>query len=447
MHLAPARPFRARPAEPRSSPVEPARLRECRDCGQFHRLAPLAPGVVARCARCHALLARGRRDPFGRPLALALTGLLLLVLATRMPFISIDLYGRENGAGLITGAVQLDQSGEWELGLVVLAFTIGAPLAKLFCLAWVLFGLRADPPPRTLYILFRWAERLGPWSMVEVYLLGVFVAYTKLGDLAHVQVGIAVYALGGVMLAIAAADWTLDPDAIWEALEARRVVAAPERLEAARRDAAQPVSNQGKLLLACDSCDLVLRARSGEPCPRCDATLHARKPASLNRTWALLAAAAVLYIPANTLPVLTAIRLGRGQPSTILGGVEQLAAAGMYPLALLVFFASITVPVLKLSGLSVMLVSVHRRSSRWLQDRTVLYRIVDAIGRWSMIDVFMISVLVGLVRLGFVASVTPGPGAVAFAAVVILTMLASMSFDPRLMWDVAGRNPGERPER
>lgn len=442
MHLALSLPRSRRPAEPRVLPSEPARLRECPDCGRFHRLTPLSPGTVARCARCHGVLGRGRRDPLGRPLALAVTGLLLLVLAIQMPFMSIDLYGRENAANFTTGALQLDRSGLWELGLVVLAFTVGAPLAKLLCLAWVLLGLRADPAPRTLYVLFRWAERLSPWSMVEVYLLGTFVAYTKLKDLAHVQVGVAVYALGALMLVMAAADWTLDPDAVWERLEARGIVAAPERLKAARQEAARPVSADAAQLLSCRSCGLVSRAHSGESCPRCDAVLRARKPDSLARTWALLAAAAVLYIPANTLPVLTAIRLGRGQPSTILGGVEQLAAAGMWPLAVLVFFASITVPMLKLIGLSIMLISVHRRARGHLHDRTVLYRIVDAIGRWSMIDVFMISILVGLVRLGFIASVTPGPGAIAFAAVVILTMLASISFDPRLMWDAAGRNPG-----
>jgi paraquat-inducible protein A len=140
-------------------------------------------------------------------------------------------------------------------------------------------------------------------------------------------------------------------------------------------------------------------------------------------------------VPANLYPVMTVISLGQGAPDTILSGVEELAHAGMWPLALLVFFASITVPVLKLIGLTIMLVSTQLRSHRRLRDRTVLYRIVEFVGRWSMIDVFMLSILVGLVQLGNLATIEPGIGAVSFASVVILTMLAAESFDPRLMWD------------
>jgi paraquat-inducible protein A len=131
------------------------------------------------------------------------------------------------------------------------------------------------------------------------------------------------------------------------------------------------------------------------------------------------------------------ISLGKGTPDTILSGVEELAHAGMWPLALLVFFASVTVPMLKLIGLIVMLVATGMGSRRRLRDRTVLYRIVEFVGRWSMIDVFMISILVGLVQLGNLATIEPGIGAVSFASVVILTMLAAESFDPRLMWDAA----------
>jgi paraquat-inducible protein A len=167
--------------------------------------------------------------------------------------------------------------------------------------------------------------------------------------------------------------------------------------------------------------------------------LHLRKPGSIARTWALLAAAAILYVPANLLPVMTVTQFGRGVPNTILSGVMELAADGLWPLAAVVFVASITVPILKIGGLAIMLLSIHGRARRRLRERTRLYRIVEAIGRWSMVDVFMISILTGMVRLGVLASVYPGPGAVAFCAVVILTMVAAATFDPRLMWDAAGR--------
>jgi paraquat-inducible protein A len=232
------------------------------------------------------------------------------------------------------------------------------------------------------------------------------------------------------------ADYTLDDQAVWEAMEppARR---RRRILDVNPATADHPAPHAHRWRIGCGTCGLVSRAGPGMRCPRCGFRLHDRKPRSLERTWAFAIAALVLYIPANTYPVLTVVRFGSGEPSTILGGVQELLELKMWPLAALVFFASIAVPVLKLVGLGILLISTHRGSGWALHDRTVLYRIVDAIGRWSMIDIFMESILVALVRFGQLASVYPGPGAIAFAAVVILTMLAAQSFDPRLMWDSA----------
>jgi paraquat-inducible protein A len=138
---------------------------------------------------------------------------------------------------------------------------------------------------------------------------------------------------------------------------------------------------------------------------------------------------------------MTVVSFGSGEPDTIISGVRHLIASGMWPLAALVFFASITVPVLKLLSLVVLLIATQCRSRWRLRERTALYRIVESIGRWSMIDIFMLSILVALVRLGSIASIEPGAGALAFAAVVVITMIAAMAFDPRLMWDSAGENP------
>jgi paraquat-inducible protein A len=180
--------------------------------------------------------------------------------------------------------------------------------------------------------------------------------------------------------------------------------------------------------------------KSHAECPRCGARLHFRKPNSVTRAWALVLTAMILYLPANIFPVMTVISFGKGEPDTILSGVKSLFYAGMWPLALLVFFASITVPILKILGLMFLLVSTSR-GSRWrLRDRTLLYRIVESIGRWSMIDIFMLSILAGLVQLGSIATIRPGVGALSFAAVVVITMFAAAAFDPRLMWDAAGEN-------
>jgi paraquat-inducible protein A len=193
-------------------------------------------------------------------------------------------------------------------------------------------------------------------------------------------------------------------------------------------------------LLRCHGCAKLSRAGqvpAGHEarCSRCGTGLHLRKPNSLARTWAFVIAAVIFYIPANLYPIMTVERLGKAESDTILSGIQALFAAGWYPVGILIFFASITVPMLKLIGLTYLLLSVRRRS-RWRpRDRTVLYRLIEYVGRWSMIDMFVTSLLVALVKLGAVATIVPGVGATCFAAVVVLTMFAAMSFDPRLIWD------------
>jgi len=193
-------------------------------------------------------------------------------------------------------------------------------------------------------------------------------------------------------------------------------------------------------LLSCHDCGKLSRADgflrgATARCPRCDSKLHMRKENSLARSTALLVAAAVMYIPANVLPVSTVIYLGEGESDTILSGVKLLFQSGDIPVAALLFFASIMVPMLKMALLGWLLLSVRYR---WLwrpKDRTVVYRVVEAIGRWSMLDIFVISILVALIKLEALATMEAGPGAVAFCAVVILTIFAAGAFDPRLMWD------------
>lgn len=194
-------------------------------------------------------------------------------------------------------------------------------------------------------------------------------------------------------------------------------------------------------LVSCTVCHLLMRRRpeasgpAGE-CPRCGAALHARKPNSIARTWALVIAAFVLYVPANVLPITKVTSLGMTQSDTIMSGVIYFIQTGMWPIALVIFIASIFVPVLKLFMLLFLVISVQRRSTWRPKDRTRLYRITEAVGRWSMTDIFVVTILVALVHLGALANIEAQAGAVFFAAVVVITMLAAMSFDPRLIWDV-----------
>jgi paraquat-inducible protein A len=198
-------------------------------------------------------------------------------------------------------------------------------------------------------------------------------------------------------------------------------------------------------LFACHTCGLLSRPPSAAEealCPRCGSHLHLRKPHSIGRTWALLIAACILFIPANLLPIMETGSLFGSQKDTIMSGVVYLWVTGSWPLAALVFFASIVVPLMKLIALTYLVVSVQFRSSVLQLERTRLYRLLEFIGRWSMLDVYVVTLLAALVQLQTLATITPGPGAVAFGAVVVLTMLASMAFDPRLIWDT---DPHPRP--
>ena len=170
-------------------------------------------------------------------------------------------------------------------------------------------------------------------------------------------------------------------------------------------------------------------------CPRCDAVVKPRKPDSIGRSWAYLLAATALYLPANLLPVTDTASIAGRQSDTIFSGIVYLWKDGSYPLALIVFIASIIVPVTKLLLLSLLLISLQRGEARWTMRRLKAYRVLELIGRWSMLDVFVVTMLAALVQVESLAELRPGPGAVAFGAVVVLTMLATHSFDPRLLFD------------
>ncbi|MGN2249607.1 paraquat-inducible protein A [Frateuria edaphi] len=190
-------------------------------------------------------------------------------------------------------------------------------------------------------------------------------------------------------------------------------------------------------IIGCHVCGLVCRAPTGDDaaCPRCGAALHRRKRDSIGRTWALLAAAFILYIPANVLPIMRTVSLGDIDDNTIISGVVELWVKGSPSLAVIVFTASIVVPMTKFLVLGTLLASTQRRSRWALRQRAKLYRAVEFIGYWSMLDVFVVALLTALVRFGFFSEVEPLPGVVFFGLTVILTMFSSMSFDPRLMWD------------
>ena len=200
-------------------------------------------------------------------------------------------------------------------------------------------------------------------------------------------------------------------------------------------------------LWRCHDCGLLSRAEAapadnqlpapshGACCPRCGAQLHRRKPDSVSRAWAFLVAAVILYVPANVMPVMETGSLFGSQQDTIMSGVAYLWNSGSWALAAIVFVASIVVPLAKILALALLLVSVQRHWRWQPRQRTQLYRLVEVVGRWSMLDIYVITMLVALVQLKAVATIRAGPAAIAFGAVVVLTLLAATAFDPRLIWD------------
>ena len=193
-------------------------------------------------------------------------------------------------------------------------------------------------------------------------------------------------------------------------------------------------------LVLCHDCRKLLRwepaSRGGRPvCPRCGASVHRRRHGSVGLSWALTLTALIFLVPANLFPIMTVVYLGEGEPSTIIDGVLLLVHHGMVPIGLVIFIASVAVPFLKITGIVVLLLSVQLRWHMSGRQRTMLYRMVEWIGRWSMLDIFVIAILAKLVEMGRIAAIEGGVAAVYFGIAVILTMLAAHVFDERLIWD------------
>ena len=416
----------------------------CPDCDLQQSVPPLLPGGSARCARCSVTIARNPVDPIGRPLALVVAAAVVFVVANTTPLMGLSAVGREAETTILGGAREMWTRGS-EITAVTVAFcAVIAPGALIAFLLAVLLGATRTPAPQWVGRLLRTAAHVQPWSMCEVMLLGILVALIKIAHLATVIPGIGLYAVGVLVVLLAVATSIFEPRAIWD-----RVVWAdgtlPTDLRARRRGAQSADTAGGWVsvhpgLASCHACGLLSLPAGDDQlgaCPRCGATLHARHHVSLQTTWALVIASAILFVPANVFPVLVTTTFGTTEASTILGGVVFLYQEGSWVLALIVLVASVVVPLGKLAALIYLMVTVQRGSLTSNRDRTRLYRRVELIGRWSMLDVFVVAFIVALVQLDPLMSVAPGIGVMYFMVVVVLTMIAAHSFDPKLIW-----NPG-----
>lgn len=375
---------------------------------------------TAVCRRCDRTLAGPATGRVDAPLALAGAALLLLLPALIWPLMTVSSLGAVRESWLQTCVTALWDQGFASLGALVGLFSIVLPLVYLIALEFVLVALRLRTRMR-LGRLFRWVHYLRPWMMIEVFLVGGFVAYSRIKVVSTIEIDIGGWCLLAASLLFLFALTQLDERTVWEALPLRA---------SARKGGAKTI--------ACTVCDLIVNdTEEGGKCPRCANTLYVRKPDAIRRTTALVIAGFLLYVPANIIPVLTTVRLGRADENTIMSGVLELVQNDLWPLAIIVFSASIILPLLKLCGLTWMLLATRLGSARLLVGRTRFYRMIDIVGRWSNIDVFAVSVLIAALRFGALTEVHAGSGLVAFAAVVIITMVATTAFDTRLMWDAA----------
>lgn len=422
----------------------------CRHCDALFRKPRLLPGgQSANCSRCGSTLYRESAAQLDRLCAMTVAAFVTFIIAQSFPIIALDANGITSESSLIGALVVLWNEGMHAVSLMVFCATVLFPLIEMVALLYLLLPIRRGfVPPGFRYVMHA-IGFVRPWGMLEVFMVGILVAIVKLVSISRVMPQTALFAFAALTLMLTVVSM-FDFRRLWDLADSLR--APPiggdndhgdyHRQPHRAASEATHVTAKGAGLACCHVCgqlesrQVVARNRR---CTRCNAPMHMRRPDSLRRTWALLSAAAILYIPANVLPIMNTTTLAHDRGDTILSGIVHFWLTGEWLIATVVFIASIMVPMLKLSALALLALTSQRRSRWRTAERTTLYRVVEFIGRWSMLDIFVIALTVALVRFGTFGSVTAGPGAIAFGSVVILTMIAAMQFDPRLIWDpVAG---------
>jgi paraquat-inducible protein A len=391
----------------------------CPDCGTIQRLPSLGRHGRTKCLRCGRVLERTAGRSLNAALALSFTTFLLWFPANFETLMTMRFAGIERSSRLGSGVIEM-----WHEGWPLLAVVVGLqgvilPFFRFGLLASALAAIRLERQGPWTGRVYRWAEHLDLWSMPDVFLFGAAIGYSRVA--VHIPV---IIGPGGWCL-IAAAFFTMMTRASLDRVVVWRMIAHPP----------PPASGPR---LACTECDLVMSARlDHQRCPRCLARLSRRKPSAVTRAAALVIAGFPLFVVSNWFPMSVQYGLGTVQDQTIAWGVLQLANAGLYPLAAIIFTASILIPLVKLISISWLCWSIHHHSADRLATKTRLFRFVEEIGRWSNIDVFTITIFLPIFQIGGFLSVRAGKGAPAFLAVIVLTMFAAKFFDPRLLWDQA----------
>ena len=431
-----------------SPPADGQSLLACHECDLVQHKVEAAPGAVVRCRRCNSVLYKHVDKTLDHAVAWSIAGLVLLLLANVFPVVNLSAGGSQTQTSLFSGAIALTRAGQFGVAALVIGVLVVAPALLFLLQIAILQPLRRGRLAPRFVLLMRILSSLNHWLMFDVFMLAIIVSVVKLSHLAQVSPGEGLWAFLGLMLASIASITSYDEHSVWERYsELSRKKAGFSASEAAA--AHKPASTPGvstalsRGLVCCPMCGLLSHWRygpGGTHCPRCDALLHPRKTDSLVRTWALLIAGYVLFIPANLLPITITSSLFAVQSDTIMSGVVYFWNEGSYDLAIVIFTASVFVPLAKLLSLTFLTYTVQK-NARWQPlQRTRLFRMVEFVGKWSMLDIFVVAMLAQLVQFSSLASIEAGPGAIAFAAVVVVTMFAAMSFDSRLIWDPLEKN-------
>jgi paraquat-inducible protein A len=423
------------------------KLIACHECDLLQREVDVPEGGGLRCRRCRAQLYRELPNSLDRALAFSLAAAVLFVVSNVYPIVGLSVNGTVVETTLLGAVSVLYQDGKWPIAGLVFATTVLMPIMQTVSMLWLLIPLKFGRAPWGGPAIFRLCHLCQPWGMTEVLILGLLVALVKLSAIAGVVVGPALWSFGALMFVLAAAGSAFDTRSLWSRFASVEHTDAEPDLDEVSLQGALTAAQCG--LAVCHDCGMLASVQGhvhtnahahARYCPRCGAAMHLRKPASLSRTWAFLIAAMVMYIPANMLPVMYTNSLFGTEDDTILSGVVYLWTSGSWPLAIVVFVASIAVPMLKILALGYLTISTQLRSRWYAAERTRIYRMVEFVGRWSMLDIYVITMLVALVQFQALATIQAGNAAIAFGAVVVLTMFAAMAFDPRLIWDDVERD-------
>lgn len=406
----------------------------CPQCDLLVAIPEIAVGQKAKCPRCHTTLTSRWKEPRRRPIAYAVSALFMLLLSNLFPFVNMKVAGLGSEVTLIQiPQVLVSDDYASMASLFMILVQLMPALGMIFI---IILCQGTSIPSHWQISIARNYFRLKAWCMVEIFLAGVLVSFVKLMAYGDVGVGTSFYPFVLFCILQLRAFQCTDRYWIWQ-----QVAPAP-KLEMPLRVGESGLS-QG--LRSCHCCMAILPVDQKQ-CGRCDTSGHARRKNSLQWTMALLITSIFLYIPANLLPIMITQVLGTPMPSTIMAGVVLLWSEGSYPVAMVILIASIMVPTLKMIAIGWLCWDANNNKEIDRERLHVIYEVVEFVGRWSMIDVFVIAVLSALVRMGQLMSIYPDIGAVLFASVVILTMFAAMTFDPRLIWDRAVMKSAKEPQ-